>query len=69
MSEELRKQYGPIAGDIQEILISPEEIQQTVGKIGRGDATGCQKALKRGMAVALVAFLAAALLPVNLLGS
>jgi geranylgeranylglycerol-phosphate geranylgeranyltransferase len=41
----------------------------SVGKIGRGDATGCQKALKRGMAVALVAFLAAALLPVNLLGS
>jgi hypoxanthine phosphoribosyltransferase len=35
MSEELRKKYGPIAGDIQEILISPEEIQQTVGQIGR----------------------------------
>lgn len=38
-----------------------------VQKIARGDATGCQKALKKGMAVALVAFLAAALLRVNLL--
>jgi len=35
-------------------------------KIARGDATGSQKALKNGMAVALVAFLAAALLPMNL---
>ncbi len=40
----------------------------SVLKITRGDATGSQKALKKGMAVALVAFLAAALLPVNLLG-
>jgi len=40
----------------------------SVAKIARGDATGSQKALKKGMAVALVAFLAAALLPVNLLG-
>ncbi|MCK9440872.1 MAG: geranylgeranylglycerol-phosphate geranylgeranyltransferase [Methanothrix sp.] len=41
----------------------------SVLKIARGDATGCQKALKKGMAVALVAFLAAALLPVHLLGT
>jgi len=33
----------------------------SVLKIARGDATGSQKALKKGMAVALVAFLAAAL--------
>ncbi len=39
----------------------------SVQKIARGDATGAQKALKKGMAVALVAFLAAALLPVHLL--
>ena len=32
----------------------------SVLKIARGDATGCQKALKKGMAVALAAFLAAA---------
>jgi len=38
----------------------------SVQKIARGDATGAQKALKKGMAVALVAFLAAALLPVHL---
>ena len=38
-----------------------------VQKIARRDATGCQKALKKGMAVALVAFLAAALLRTNLL--
>lgn len=35
MNEDLRKLYGPLAGDIQEILISPEEIQQTVQQIGR----------------------------------
>jgi geranylgeranylglycerol-phosphate geranylgeranyltransferase len=40
----------------------------SVQKIARGDATGAQKALKKGMAVALVAFLAAALLPLHLLG-
>ncbi|MDD2755715.1 MAG: UbiA family prenyltransferase, partial [Methanothrix sp.] len=34
----------------------------SVQKIARGDATGCQKALKKGMAVALAAFLAAALI-------
>jgi geranylgeranylglycerol-phosphate geranylgeranyltransferase len=34
----------------------------SVLKIARGDATGSQKALKRGMAVALAAFLAGALL-------
>lgn len=39
----------------------------SVLKITRGDATGAQKALKKGMAVALVAFLAAALLPGQLL--
>jgi geranylgeranylglycerol-phosphate geranylgeranyltransferase len=33
----------------------------SVWKIARGDAPGSQKALKVGMAVALVAFLAAAL--------
>jgi geranylgeranylglycerol-phosphate geranylgeranyltransferase len=38
----------------------------SVLKIARGDATGAQKALKKGMAVALAAFLAAALLPWNL---
>ncbi|MBN1234566.1 MAG: geranylgeranylglycerol-phosphate geranylgeranyltransferase [Methanotrichaceae archaeon] len=38
----------------------------SVMKIARGDATGSQKALKKGMAVALVAFLAAALLQMNL---
>ena len=32
----------------------------SVMKIARGDATGCQKMLKKGMAVALAAFLAAA---------
>ena len=41
----------------------------SVLKIARGDATGAQKALKKGMAVALVAFLAAAVLPVHLLGT
>ncbi len=35
----------------------------SVLKIARGDATGAQKALKKGMAVALVAFMAAALFP------
>jgi geranylgeranylglycerol-phosphate geranylgeranyltransferase len=40
----------------------------SVQKIARGDATGAQKALKKGMAVALAAFLAAALLPGHLLG-
>ncbi|MCX6680102.1 MAG: geranylgeranylglycerol-phosphate geranylgeranyltransferase [Methanothrix sp.] len=40
----------------------------SVIKIARGDATGAQKALKKGMAVALVAFLAAALHPAHLLG-
>ena len=39
----------------------------SVLKIARGDATGAQKALKKGMAVALVAFLVAALLPLHLL--
>ncbi len=34
----------------------------SVLKIARGDAAGSQKAIKRGMAVALVAFLAAALI-------
>jgi geranylgeranylglycerol-phosphate geranylgeranyltransferase len=38
----------------------------SVLKIVRGDATGSQKALKKGMAVALAAFLAAALLPIDL---
>jgi len=38
----------------------------SVLKIARGDATGSQKALKKGMAVALAAFLAAALLPLDL---
>jgi geranylgeranylglycerol-phosphate geranylgeranyltransferase len=38
----------------------------SVLKIARGDATGSQKALKRGMAVALLAFMAAALLPMDL---
>ncbi|MDD4653567.1 MAG: hypothetical protein PHQ34_15195, partial [Methanothrix sp.] len=37
----------------------------SVLKIVRRDATGAQKALKKGMAVALVAFLAAALLQMN----
>jgi len=37
----------------------------SVQKIARGDATGSQKALKKGMAVALVAFLAAAFLNIN----
>jgi geranylgeranylglycerol-phosphate geranylgeranyltransferase len=37
----------------------------SVAKIARGDATGAQKALKKGMAVALLAFLAAALLRMN----
>jgi geranylgeranylglycerol-phosphate geranylgeranyltransferase len=37
----------------------------SVLKIARGDATGAQKALKKGMAMALVAFLAAALLQMN----
>jgi len=37
----------------------------SVLKIARRDATGAQKALKKGMAVALVAFLAAALLEMN----
>jgi geranylgeranylglycerol-phosphate geranylgeranyltransferase len=40
----------------------------SVLKISRGDATGSQKALKKGMAVALLAFLAAALLPGNIIG-
>jgi geranylgeranylglycerol-phosphate geranylgeranyltransferase len=40
----------------------------SVLKIARGDATGSQKALKKGMAVALVAFLAAALQSAHLLG-
>ncbi len=40
----------------------------SVLKIARRDATGAQKALKKGMAVALVAFLAAALLPGQMLG-
>jgi geranylgeranylglycerol-phosphate geranylgeranyltransferase len=35
----------------------------SVLKIARGDAAGSQKAIKKGMAVALVAFLAAALFP------
>jgi 4-hydroxybenzoate polyprenyltransferase len=35
----------------------------SVKKILQGDATGAQQALKKGMAVALVAFLAGALLP------
>ncbi len=39
----------------------------SVLKIARGDATGCQKALKKGMAVALAAFLAAALLQMDLI--
>ncbi len=39
----------------------------SVLKIARRDATGAQKALKKGMAVALVAFLAAALLSINFL--
>ncbi len=38
----------------------------SVLKIARGDATSSQKALKMGMAVALLAFLAAALLPMDL---
>ncbi|HUS76134.1 MAG TPA: geranylgeranylglycerol-phosphate geranylgeranyltransferase [Methanothrix sp.] len=38
----------------------------SVLKIARGDATGSQKALKKGMAVALVAFLAAAMLQMNI---
>ena len=38
----------------------------SVLKIARGDATDAQKALKKGMAVALLAFLAAALLPWDL---
>jgi len=37
----------------------------SVQKIARGDATGSQKALKKGMAVALMAFLAAAFLNLN----
>jgi len=40
----------------------------SVLKITRGDATGSQKALKKGMAVALVAFLAAAMQSARLLG-
>lgn len=39
----------------------------SVKMVLKGDSTGSQKALKKGMAVALVAFLAAALLPGNLL--
>jgi hypothetical protein len=35
----------------------------SVLKIAKGDAAGSQKAIKRGMAVALVAFLAAAMFP------
>ena len=35
----------------------------SVKMILQGDATGAQKALKKGMAVALLAFLAGALLP------
>jgi len=35
----------------------------SVKMILQGDATGAQKALKKGMAVALVAFLAGAMLP------
>jgi len=38
----------------------------SVQKILSEDATGSQKALKKGMAVALAAFLAAALIPINL---
>jgi len=34
-----------------------------VFKVIRGDASGSQKEMKKGMAVALLAFLAAALLP------
>jgi len=41
----------------------------SVLKIARGDATGSQKALKNGMAVALVAFLAAAMQSAHLLGT
>jgi geranylgeranylglycerol-phosphate geranylgeranyltransferase len=37
----------------------------SVHKIARGDATGAQKALKKGMAVALLAFMAAAMLQMN----
>ncbi|MGV8175199.1 MAG: geranylgeranylglycerol-phosphate geranylgeranyltransferase [Methanothrix sp.] len=41
----------------------------SVLKVVRGDATGAQKALKKGMAVALLAFLAAAFLSLHQIGN
>jgi 4-hydroxybenzoate polyprenyltransferase len=45
------------------VLVADLFFLLSVHKIVRGDATGAQKALKKGMAVALAAFLAAALFP------
>jgi geranylgeranylglycerol-phosphate geranylgeranyltransferase len=47
------------------VLVADLFFLLSVHKIVRGDATGAQKALKKGMAVALVAFLAAAMLQMN----
>jgi len=54
--------YAPF-GEVYLVIVVVADLffLLSVLKIARGDATGSQKALKKGMAVALVAFLAAAL--------
>lgn len=44
------------------VIVADLFFLHSVHRIARGDATGAQKALKRGMAVALAAFMAAAML-------
>jgi 4-hydroxybenzoate polyprenyltransferase len=48
------------------VIVADLFFLRSVHKIACGDATGAQKALKRGMVVALLAFSAAALLQMNL---
>lgn len=49
------------------VVVADLFFMHSVAMILKGDATGSQKALKKGMAVALLAFLAAAVLPADLL--